>query len=208
MAFSDYRNSDQVIERFRLRTVREEFVPDSQPPELDGRFRDQIELVWREYPFQRSDAAASQALIFPILFETWKVFREHLILLSQESLRFDAELCGTADFVVAKRSPLGPTIPDRPFLLIGEAKNDEFYRGWGQALSAMVAVRKMQPDVAGTIFGMATSGMFWQFGKLEKDAFTLDSRPFTPSRLDELMAALHFIFGACRDQVLNLPTAA
>jgi hypothetical protein len=205
MAFSDFRNQNQVIERYGLGIRREDFIFPSEKPVLDEHFREQIKLVWYKFPFERSEGAASQALIFPILFEVWKSFRDHLLLLSQESLKGDDELCGVVDFLVCKKSLHGEIEPELPFLVIGEAKNDEFYRGWGQALSAMVAVQRQNGELSRTIFGIATNGRYWEFGKLEDNTFVLDMQPFSPSDLDSLMAALHFVFAACKQQLLNLP---
>jgi hypothetical protein len=205
MAFSDFRNQDQVIEKYGLGVRREDFVFPSEKPAIDDHFREQMKLVWYKFPFQRSEGAASQALIFPILFEVWKSYREDLLLLSQEPLEGDDGLCGVVDFMVCKKSPHGEFEPELPFLLIGEAKNDEFYRGWGQALAAMLNVRRRNGNLVRTIFGIATNGRYWEFGKLEDNTFVLDMQPFSPSDLESLVAALHFVFTACRAQVLNMP---
>jgi hypothetical protein len=206
MAFSDFRNYDEVAIKYGLNVVRKFFVESDGPvPPIEDYFRRDIAFICDSFGYQRSEAAAAESLIFPILKEVWKPYSDVLTLLSHEPLQYDQELKGIADYVVCKRSPHGMGLPDTPFLLVGEAKNDEFYRGWGQALSTMVAVRNRDGDLAQTIFGIATNGRLWEFGKLEDNTFTLENDLFTPNHLDALMGALHFVFAACREQVLKLP---
>jgi hypothetical protein len=45
-----------------------------------------------------------------------------------------------------------------------------------------------------TIYGSASSGEFWFFGKLEGKTLYQDPRSFTLTRLDELFAALNYVF--------------
>src|SRR5471032_3398904 len=111
MAFSDFRNYDQVIEKYRVNFLRDDFIAPAEKPLIDENFRQEMRLNWREFPYERSEAATSQSLIFPILREVWKSYRDHLLLMSQEPLVGDGELTGVVDFVVCKRSSLGPTIP-------------------------------------------------------------------------------------------------
>ena len=206
MAFSDFRSYDAVIEKYGLDLAREFFiVTDGPAPSIDGYFRRDIAYMLKSFAYQRSEAAAAESLIFPILKEVWKSFDDTLTLLSHEPLIYDEDLKGIADYIVCKRSPHGSAFPDRPFLFVGEAKNDEFYRGWGQALAAMVAIQKRDGALAKVTFGISTNGPYWQFGKLENNTFTLDVRPFSPSDLDSLMSALYFVFAACREKALNCP---
>ena len=68
----------------------------------------------------------------------------------------------------------------------------------------MVAVQRHNGDLAKTIYGIVTNGRHWEFGKLNENTFVLDMQGFSPSTLDRLMAALHFVYAACREQVLDL----
>ncbi len=210
MAFSDFRSYDQVIAKYGLGFRREDFVPiNRKAPFIDEYFRQDIAFVLKHFAYQRSDPAAAEALIFPILKELWKSHCETLTLLSHEPLQYDEELTGVVDYAVCNRSSLGTMLPGHPFLLlVGTAKDDHFDRGWGQALSSMVAVRRRDTDLVPAFYGIATNGQYWRFGKLENNTFILDMQPFTPSNLDSLIAALHHIFTASQQQVLNLPTAA
>jgi hypothetical protein len=206
MSFSDFRNYDEVAIKYGVNVARGFFIANDGPvPPINDYFRGDIEFIYSSFGYRRSEAAAAESLIFPIIKEAWKPYADVLTLLSHEPLQADQDLKGVADYVVCKRSPRGAGIPDRPFVLVGEAKNDEFYRGWGQALSSMVAVRKRDGDLVPTIFGIATNGRLWEFGKLEDNTFTLEQELYSPTHIDLLMGALHFVFAACKQQVLNLP---
>ena len=86
--------------------------------------------------------------------------------------------------------------------MVGEAKKDETTAGWNQALGGMIAARKLDGDSGRTFFGLTTNGLGWTFGKLEGSTFTIDPQVFGVRDTAELLGALHFMFAACRDQLL------
>ena len=88
-----------------------------------------------------------------------------------------------------------------------EAKKDDFARGWGQCLAAMLAAQKLNDLPEQTVCGITTNGQVWQCGQLYADMFTQDTRSFTLEEVDSLGAALHFIFAQCRDQVTRLDSS-
>jgi hypothetical protein len=200
MAFCDFQNYSQVAKKCGLHVVREDFVVRDGPvPPINDFFRKDIAFIYKSFGYQRSAEAAGESLIFPIFKEVWKTYGDALTLLSHEPLEYDEQSTGIIDYVVCKRSPLAAWLPNRPFLLVGGAT------GWGQALSAMVAVQRHNGDLSNLIYGIATDGRYWEFGKLEGDTFVLDMQQLSSTNLDSLMAALHFVFSACREQVSKLP---
>src|SRR5258708_36139034 len=103
MAFSDFRSQDEVAEKYGLRYLREDFLQfHAEHPVIDDYFRREIAFTWKVFAYQRSEAAAGEGLIFPILREVWKSYLESLTLLSHEPLRYDGELNGVADYIVCK----------------------------------------------------------------------------------------------------------
>jgi len=93
--------------------------------------------------------------------------RDALTLWSHVPLTWDADLCGVPDYLVTRRSPLGPMIFDPPYVfLVIEAKKDDFARAWGQCLAAMLAAQKLNPAADRTLFGATTNGRSWEFGRL------------------------------------------
>jgi hypothetical protein len=207
MPFVNYQSAADVARAYHITFQREPFVGEVRIP-LSDTFLSDLAFTLREIPFTHSEAAVSETLIFPMLRDVWRHYYDTLTLWSHQPIAYDTDLSGIPDYLVARRSPLGPFVLDQPYLLIMEAKRDDFERGWGQCLAAMVASQKLNNLPQQTIYGITTNGRAWEFGQLQNDQFTHDPRPFSLQNLDALAAALHFVFSTCRDQVMRLPAAA
>ncbi len=192
-----------VARPFRIHFRRAAFVT-PRAATLSDYFRAELDFTLHEVPFDGSEAAACETLIYPFLREVWRAYLESLTLWSHQPLAYDHDLSGVPNYLVARRSPLGPLIVDQPYLLVVEAKKDDFTRGWGQCLAAMFAAQKLNDLPEQTIYGITTNGQVWQFGQLHTDVFTQDPRSFTLEDVDRLGAALHFVFTQCRDQVTDV----
>lgn len=205
MAFSAFGNLEDVLTKYGISYRRQPFVvPADGPPFSDG-YLSELAYTLESVPFQRSEGFACEALIYPTLRDISKLYREHLTLLSHEPVAADADLRGELDYVVTKRSPLGPLVPGKPFLLVGEAKRSDLDAGWGQAVAGMIAARKLDGHPDRVYHGISTTGRVWAFGRLVADTFTEDPRPFGVDDVGQLAGALHFMFAACRDQALATP---
>jgi hypothetical protein len=205
MAFSAFSSLEDVVTKYAITYRRQPFViPAAGPPFSDG-YLAELAYTLESVPFQRSEGFVCEALIYPTLRDISKHYRDHLTLLSHEAVAADADLRGELDYVVTKRSPLGPLVPGKPHLLVGEATRSDLDAGWGQALAGMMAARKLDGDGERVFHGISTTGRVWAFGKLEGTTFTEDPRPFGVEDVAQLAGALHFAFAACRDQVLATP---
>ncbi len=208
MAFSNFTSIDELAKKYRITFRRERFIEPFVGVSPGESYLEELALTLSDVPFQRSESFTCEALIYPTLREVWKSYRASLTLLSHEPLMADADLRGEVDYLVCRRSPLGPLISDQPVLLIGEAKKDETTAGWNQALGGMIAARKLDGDSTRTFFGLTTNGLTWAFGKLECDVFTLDPKVYNIQDTRELFGALHFVFAGCRDQLESSPSMA
>jgi len=206
MAFASFTSIDEIAKKYGITFRREGFVVPMPGVSAGANYLEELDFTLREVPFQRSESFTCEALIYPTLREVWKSFRAALMLLSHEALAADADLRGEVDYVVCRRSPLGPLISDLPALLVGEAKKDETTAGWNQALGGMIAARKLDGDSDRSFFGLTTNGLTWAFGKLERSTFTIDPKVYSVRDSADLFGALHFVFAACRDQLLTSPS--
>ena len=84
---------------------------------------------------------------------------------------------GFPEYILARRSPLGKVVFDKPYFLLVEAKQDDFEGGWAQCLSEMVAAQRINDNPELVVYGITSNGTLWQFGKLEGTAFTKNPRP-------------------------------
>ena len=207
MPFANFDSIGAVARAYRIVVRDEKFVTPLDKPVSDA-LRGDLAFVHEHGPATNSEAARCENLISPILKEVWKSYVDDLTLWSHEPLEYDAELSGIPDYFVARRSPLGREIMEPPYLVIVEAKRDDFTRGWGQCLAALLAAQKLNNLPELTLHGVTTNGRVWEFGKLEGTTFTHEPLPFSLRNLEELCGALHFVFEQCRVQVLRLPRSA
>ena len=103
---------------------------------------------------------------------------------------------------MAKRSPLGTVVFDKPYFILVEAKKESaFDEGWGQCLAEMLAVHLLNKEPEQTIFGNVSNGAMWQFGKLKLEMFTQNKFFYTIQDLERLFAAVNYVFKQCELQL-------
>jgi hypothetical protein len=207
MAYSGFPNLAAVASEYRLQVVEAAFVVPVPGP-VNDYFRAEFEFTRSEMICTNSELTAAETMVFPILREVWRAYHDTLTLWPHEPLNFDARLSGTPDYFVAKRSPLGKYVRDLPYLVIVETKKDDFEQGWGQGLAGMVAAQKLNRTPNTTVYGIVTNGLGWQFGRLESNQFTLDPRQKGLWDLNDLCAAIRYVFEECKRQVQALPPPA
>jgi hypothetical protein len=201
MSFSSYKSIGVVAKAFQIKYIRDNFITEIEFDVSDS-FRNELELILNEGVFDNSEMAICETIIYPILKEVWKAYRRNLLLWSHQALTYDESLSGTPDYIVAKRSPLGTVVFDKPYFVVVEAKKEsDFTEGWGQCLAEMVAVQKINNDPEQRIFGVVSNGAIWQFGQLIADNFTQNKRFYTIQDLERLFAAVNYVFQQCELQL-------
>lgn len=200
MAFTAYKNMGTVLKKFQITYRQENFVVVT-PIALSDYFRAELHLVRTELVIDNSEYAICENLIYPILKEIWKCHRDRLMLWSHESLKYDEDLSGIADYLIAKKSSLGKLVLEQPYLMAVEAKKDNFTEGWGQCLAELVAVQKLnEGHFTPTLFGMVSNGEVWEFGKLVGSQFTKNTDLYSIKELDALCGVLNDLFEQCKSQ--------
>ncbi|WP_318528502.1 hypothetical protein [Plectonema radiosum] len=179
------------------------FVLETEFPVKDD-FKSELDLLFTDGVIDNSESAICENLIYPVLKEVWKFYRNKLTLWSHQTLIYDEDLSGVPDYIVTQRNPLATIVFDKPYFLAVEAKQDKFEEGWGQCLAEMIAVQRINDDLEKTVFGIVSNGKVWQFGKLNVDIFTRSRNLYTIEELDKLFAAVNYIFQQCELQINNL----
>jgi hypothetical protein len=189
MAFTDFESAEQVQKIYQIRYQDQNF--------LTFTAKSLPEYFVREFEFNRenfdvfgSEASRCEAVIYPVLREACKSFIQEYSLWSHKSIAADDILTGTPDYVVAKRSQLGKNVLYFPLVLVAEAKQNDFVRGWGQCLAEMVAAQRLNGNKALPVYGIVTDGEIWQFGKLVDSVFTKNLSRVTIDRLEEVYGAV------------------
>jgi hypothetical protein len=206
MSFSEYKTIGAVVKEFQVRYTEARFI-EPLAFEISDYFREDLQLMMREGMVDNSEFAICENLIYPILKEVWKQYRQNFIVWSHQALTFDNKLSGFPEYVLASRSPLGKVVFDKPYLLLVEAKQDNFETGWAQCLAEMIAAQRLNQDPPITVFGIVSNGTSWQFGKLEADVFTRNIPPFTIFELEPLFAAVNYLFQQCEIQLARYAIA-
>ncbi|MCP3931238.1 MAG: hypothetical protein GY705_19305 [Bacteroidetes bacterium] len=86
-----------------------------------------------------------------------------------------------------------------PYIIVSEAKKDEFEQGWGQCLMALKAAYMLneQNGYHFEMYGIVSSGRIWEFGKYTQDNQFYRSDAYTTGQPELILGILGFIFAAC-----------
>lgn len=173
MAFTSFKNIAEVQKEYQIRYERKSNLFKPQPFEPSDSFTENFEFLSRTIDIYSTEEMRKMAVIFPMLTDVYKYHESNLVLWSEEyiSVPDDSKLQGHPDFLISLRSKLGLTVFETPFLIVAEAKEDNFTKGWGQCLAAMLAAQKLNQNADLTVFGVVTNGQMWQFGQLTQDLF-------------------------------------
>ncbi|MEA5625941.1 hypothetical protein [Nostoc sp. UHCC 0251] len=206
MAFSSYKTIGEVLKAFQTTYTESNFIGETEF-NIPDYFREDLETVMREGVVDNSEFAICENLIYPVLKEVWKKYTSKFTLWSHQSLNYDEKLSGFPEYILAKRSPLGKVVFDKPYFILVEAKQDNFEAGWAQCLAEMIAAQRLNDKLTITIFGVVSNGDRWQFGKLKDEVFTRNITFYSIQELDKLFSAVNYVFQQCELQLNNLVAA-
>ena len=206
MGFSNYKDIGEVLQEFQITYTEANFMGETEFS-IPDYFREDLTFMMREAVVDNSEFAVCENLIYPVIKEVWKSYYSKFVLWSHKSLTYDLNLSGFPEYILAKRSPLGKFVFEKPYFLLVEAKQDKFDEGWAQCLAEMIAAQRLNDELQLTIFGIVSNGDRWQFGKLEAKLFTRNKTYYTIQELDKLFAAINYVFQQCEIQLNELVAA-
>ena len=200
MSFNKYKNIADVLQEFSL-TYREANFIEQISLTIDPYFEKRLNFILKEAIVFNSEYAICENIIYPILVEIWQKYAEKLLIWSHQPLNYDNKLSGIPDYIVAQRSPRGKVILDQPYLILIEAKKDNFEEGWGQCLAELVTAQKLNNNQNSRLFGIVSNGKLWEFGCLQSTVFTKNIKYYVLDDLLSLMEAINFIFAESVAQI-------
>ena len=198
MSFGAFNTLQEVARSFRVSLNVGQFVQVTSHPVSES-FASDMRFFLENVDVRVSEASICDFMIAPILKEVWKSYSDTLLMWSHAPLGTEEPLIGTPDYYFSRRSPLG-LVPDQPYLLVVEAKKDDFDAGWAQCLAAMLAAQRLNDPRTQMVFGCVSNGQLWTLGKLEQAVFTQEFQKFVVSNLPQLFGALHNIFAQAKEQ--------
>ncbi len=140
-----------------------------------------------------TEKARSEMIVADVLVELLEHFDHRISLFSGIDFNVDAEkgLTGVCDFLIS----LSPEqfYLEAPVIILVEAKNLDLKLGIGQCVAEMVAAQHFNSEKGNDIsyvYGASTTGIDWQFFKLEEKCLHIDMATYTLERCDRLLGIL------------------
>lgn len=200
MSFNQFKSLPDVLKKYSLTLQESQWqnIPLIIAPEL---LKAELEFTFNNVPYNSSETAICENLIYPILKQAWKNYADILAIWSQAPLNYNKELSGIPDYLIAKRSPLGRIVLDLPYIAVVEAKKDDFTAGWGQCGAEMVAMQQINGDVNLPVYGIVSNGEIWEFAQLEQQTFTFYKQRFDVVNLDALFSVLVCLLESCKQRL-------
>ncbi len=197
MSYGNFNTYEEVALKFRIRLIEQAFLKEKNILIDKGLF-DFINGNVRTRRNYVSENAICESIISPIL----NIVAEQNGLPVWSHIRFDVSeeegLVGIPDFIIAPASEIGTTF-NTPIICIAEAKKENFNEGWAQVLTAMIAAQKFNGHAEQDVFGIVTTGNFWQFGKLCGNALTMEVVSYSAAEnLQKLLNVLNWIIAEAK----------
>jgi hypothetical protein len=192
MPYGKFSSYEEVATRFQIKLTDASFIQEIPITISTGLF----EFIDSNLRLRRSyisENAICENIIAPILNSVCN----HNQISLWSHVRFDMSeedgLVGVPDFLIAPVSELGTTFT-HPIICIAEAKKENFNEGWAQALSEMIAAQRFNQSPEQDIYGIVTTGLFWQFGKLNQNHFTQEVIAYSAvENLQRLLNVLNWL---------------
>jgi hypothetical protein len=205
MAFSEFKNVQQLLKHYPLRIRFEQFLPDVRV-EVPAWLVTNLHFSLTRRAASESEMYFREHFIFPFMHLAWQR-HPRLKLWSQQALEYDSQLNGEPDFLVSAWTdePVRELV-NKPLLAVAEAKKQDFESGWAQCVAEMLACQKINGDENITVFGIVSTGLSWEFGKLDHDKFIREPEPLGLNDPHRLFGAIDHVFAECEREAF--PPAA
>jgi len=205
MPYGKFSSYEEVATRFKIKFNETPFIQEMPITISDGLFEfidDNLKLK-RNYV---SENAICESIIAPIL----NIVCKHNEISLWSHVKFDISeedgLVGIPDFLIAPSSDIGTTFT-HPVICVAEAKKENFNEGWAQALSEMIAAQRFNQKPEQAIYGIVTTGLFWQFGKLNQQHFTQEVIAYSAvENLQRLLNVLNWLISEAKKNITPAAT--
>jgi len=202
MSFSNFKNVEQVLKKYPHQYLRASFLPQEltlTPPDW---FVEETQFALSTQTEIENEAFFRENFIYPLMKLVWRNHLQLKLWINQ-SLFFNDELSGELDYMLSywPKETVIESFITRPMLAVVEAKQQNFIRGWGQCLAEMIACQKLNDQPDQTVFGIVSTGLTWEFAKLQRQIFTKDLYTYSISDLPRLLGLLDFVMTECEKEL-------
>ncbi|NEO74989.1 hypothetical protein [Moorena sp. SIO4G3] len=181
MSYSEFKSIAEVCNRFDLNIDESQnLFTDIAPVEVSELLQ---QILQRNIPLANAintEKARSELLIAPTLLEIRQIFNNEVGFFSGSEFNIDSELGlnGYCDFILTASREIYEI--HRPVVTLVEAKNENIKGGLAQCIAEMVAAQRFNEidNVNLPIFGAVTTGLIWQFLRLEGVLLWIDLQEY------------------------------
>ena len=140
-----------------------------------------------------TEKARSELIVADILVELCEKFDYRISFFSgiDFNVDFENDLTGVCDFLISL-SP-GQLFLEEPVIVLVEAKNTDMKLGFGQCVAEMIAAQRFNQEKGNDIpcvYGATTTGVDWQFLKLEEKNLQIDIAIYPIQQSDKILGIL------------------
>ncbi|RKU14484.1 hypothetical protein C6501_08185 [Candidatus Poribacteria bacterium] len=193
MAYSNF-TLETVQKTFQLDTVRSKgFFSQIEPVMPSAYLTTGLEKKAPLATAIGTEKVRSELIVADVIVELLEHFDYRISFFSGIEFNVDAEagLTGVCDFLVS----LSPEqfYLESPIIALVEAKNLDLKLGLGQCVAEMLAAQRFNAERGNDIpciYGAATTGIDWQFLKLEGKSLHIDMVIYTIERCDRILGIL------------------
>jgi hypothetical protein len=199
MAFSDFLSIEQVLQRYPLKIGQKRFLPEVEA-DLPDWLLDNLKFSLDHKSVDENEVFFTENFIYPFIHQAWKKHQK-LKVWSHRAISYDSELYGEPDYLIATVvNEVTDRLIKKPLLAVTEAKKEDFTKGWGQCLAEMIACQKINGREKLVIYGIVSTGLVWEFGKLDGNVFTKHALSYSINEPKKLFGLLNYIFSACEKE--------
>ncbi len=201
MAFSDYKTLESVKAKYPHIYIQEgKFIPNNLLfIEVNPYLQDEIDFNISTY--KSNEFLAAENLVSPILRAAWRPYSDCINYWSHQGIKYDDDLSGVPDFLFTNLDHKQYKIMSYPILTSVEAKAENFVEGWSQCIVQMLACQKLNSKPNVVVFGIVTTGKFWEFAKLEDNIVVIHSASYAIENLPKLMTILDYLLNEAKKQL-------
>ena len=205
MAFSSYKNLEIVKAKYpQIMVENSSFIPKNLDLiAVSDNLQNEIDFNLETY--KSNEFLACECLVSPILRAVWRPYYREINYWSHQAIAYNEDLSGTPDFMFTKLEGKQYQILSYPVVTTVvttvETKAENFVESWAQCIVQMIACQKLNTNPDVVVFGIVTTGKFWEFGKLENDIATIHNFSYTINELPKLMTAIDYLLKEAKKQL-------
>ncbi len=201
MAFSAYKTLELVQEKYpQIEVNNQKFIPnDLEEFIVKPSLVEEIDLSLLTY--RSNEFYATENLVSPILKAAWRKYMKEMNMWTHQAIKYDEDLSGVPDFMFTNLEKEQYQKMSYPIITTVEAKAENFVEGWAQCITQMLACQKLNTKPNVIIFGIVTTGKFWEFGKMENDKVVIHTNSYSVENLPKLLAILDYLLGEAKKQL-------